>query len=168
VPLLLRHVVFPHEDAAALRMSGSPWTGRLTIMSYAHIACCTDGTADSRPALEHAQRLRGLSPGRLSVVHVAQWPLPYAAGFGAWVPGGDEVIAAARRRVEEVASDIPGAEPVALSGRDPAQTVIEWARGADVDLVVVGVHRTAFERATLGSFAGHMVNHAHCPVLLVR
>ena len=137
-------------------------------MRYAHIACCTDCTADSRPALEHAQGLHACGNGRLSVVHVAQWPLPYAAGFGAWVPGGDDILAGAQRRVEEEAGDIPGAEPVALSGRDPAQAVIEWARGAGVDLLVVGVHRTAFERATLGSFAGHMVHHAHCPVLLVR
>ncbi len=70
--------------------------------------------------------------------------------------------------MEEEAGEIPGAEPVALSGRDPAQAVIEWARGAGVDVLVVGVHRTAFERATLGSFAGHIVHHAQRSVLPVR
>jgi nucleotide-binding universal stress UspA family protein len=137
-------------------------------MPYPHIACCTDCTEGSRPALDRARELRAYGPGRLSVVYVAQWPLPYSVGFGAWTPGGDEILATARRRVQKEANGVPGAEPVALTGRDPAQTVIEWARGAGVDLLVVGVHRTAFERATLGSFAKHVANHSPCHVLLVR
>lgn len=137
-------------------------------MPYSHIACCTDCTVGSRPALAQAKDLRACGPGRLSFVHVAQWPLPYAAGFGAWTPDGDEILALARRRVEEEASGVPGAVAVALSGRDPAAQVIDWARENGVDLLVVGVHRTALERATLGSFARNMARHAPCPVLLVR
>ena len=137
-------------------------------MSYSHIACCTDCTVGSRPALAQATNLRACGPGRLSFVHVAQWPLPFAAGFGAWTPNGEEIRALARQRVEKEASGVPGAVAVALSGSDPATQVIDWARENGVDLLVVGVHRTALERATLGSFAHDMARHAPCPVLIVR
>jgi nucleotide-binding universal stress UspA family protein len=136
---------------------------------YEHIACCTDGRPGSLPVIEEAARVRGGGPGRLSLVHVLQWPLPYATGFGGWMPGGGEDIRAhARRRVEQQAARVPGAEAVVLEGRRPAEIVADWAREQGVDLLVVGATRTAIERATLGSFAGRLAERAPCALLVVR
>lgn len=135
---------------------------------YEHIGCCTDGRPGARPVIAEAARLRAAGPGRLSLVHVVQWPLPYATGFGGWVPGGADIRADARRRVEEQAADVPGAEAVLLEGRHPEETIAEWAQDEGVDLLVVGATRTRLERATLGSFADRLLELAPCEVLVIR
>lgn len=138
------------------------------MSGHAHIACCTDGLPGARPVIAEAARLRAAAPGRLSLVHVVQWPLPYATGFGGWLPGAGDIRADARRRVEEQAAAFPGAEAVVLEGRDPAETIAGWAREDGVDLLVVGATRTRFERATLGSFADRLLERAPCELLVIR
>jgi nucleotide-binding universal stress UspA family protein len=46
--------------------------------------------------------------------------------------------------------------------------VVEWAAGGDVDLLVTAAAHGRLEGLLLGSFAHHLVNHAPCPVLVVR
>ena len=51
----------------------------------------------------------------------------------------------------------------------PFQSIIETARTAHVDLIIMGTHgRTGLSPILLGSVAECVVQHAPCPVLVVR
>jgi nucleotide-binding universal stress UspA family protein len=135
---------------------------------YAHIACAVDDSPAARRALDEAVRLRALGPGRLSVVHVME-AIPMAAlmGEGAAFYADDPVIEQRTRDwLDGVAKEVRG-EPVFLTGYPPA-AVAEWARAAEVDLLVAAAHRGRVERLLLGSFASFLAHHAPCAVLLVR
>ena len=134
---------------------------------YTHIACCIDDSDASQVALAEARRLRALGPGRLSLVHVVQWPPPYAGGFGLWLPDPDLLLEGGREWLAEQAVGVPEAEQVLLRGF-AAPEVCEWARTTGVDLIVAAPHRGPAMRVALGSFANYLVHHAPCPVLLVR
>jgi nucleotide-binding universal stress UspA family protein len=137
--------------------------------SYDHIACCIDDSEAARVALSHAAALRDLTGGRHSVVHVVAPPaflVSMAASLGG-APVHDPVVereAAQMWLVEEAGS--VGAEAVLLEGH-PASAAVDWARDHGVDALVAASHRGLVERALLGSFAGYLVHHAPCPVLLV-
>jgi len=48
-------------------------------------------------------------------------------------------------------------------------SIIDYATSRDVDLIVIGTRgRTGLRRFLMGSVANGVVQHAHCPVLLVR
>jgi nucleotide-binding universal stress UspA family protein len=48
-------------------------------------------------------------------------------------------------------------------------SIIDYATSMDVDLIVIGTRgRTGLKRFLMGSVANGVVQHAHCPVLLVR
>lgn len=137
---------------------------------YARIACFIDGSDAAGRALAHAEALRALSGGRLSVVHVLPSPaflVSLAAGLGgAAVHDPATEREAAGMWLDEQVRDREGAEAVLLEGH-PAGTACDWAAEEGVDVMVVASHRGLVERALLGSFAGHVAHHAPCAVLLV-
>jgi len=136
--------------------------------AYGHIAVCIDRSAASTASLMEARALRaGAGPGRLSIVHVAPWPLLYAGEAGAWAPDPEDIASVAREWLDQVASDVPDAEAVLLDGYPPAE-VCDWAHANEVDLLVAASHRGFVERVLLGSFAGYLVRNAPCSVLLTR
>jgi universal stress protein A len=50
----------------------------------------------------------------------------------------------------------------------PAQELVRHAEKTGADLIVVGTHgRTGLEHVVLGSVAERVVQHAHCPVLVI-
>jgi nucleotide-binding universal stress UspA family protein len=58
---------------------------------------------------------------------------------------------------------------VLLRGNSPAATLVEYAREADVDLMVIGTHgRGAVAHLLMGNVAERVVRTAPCPVLTVR
>ena len=134
---------------------------------YRHIACCLDDSDASRRALAEARRLRALGPGRLTLLHVVEFPIPYATGLGGWVPNPVDLVDVARRWLEEATADVSEAELVVLEGH-PAGEVCDWAAANAVDLVVCAGHRNLAARITLGSFAHYLVNHSPAPVLVMR
>lgn len=49
------------------------------------------------------------------------------------------------------------------------EAITEYARGEKADLIVVGTRGLSrFKKLVLGSVSSGVVNHAHCPVLVVR
>lgn len=60
------------------------------------------------------------------------------------------------------------AVPVSREG-DPAETIVEFAKDHEVDLIVVGTHgRTGLRRLLIGSVARNVTLHAPCSVLVAR
>lgn len=48
-------------------------------------------------------------------------------------------------------------------------SIIDYAANKDIDLIVIGTTgKTGLKRFLMGSVANAVVQHAHCPVLLVR
>jgi len=135
---------------------------------YRHIACCLDDSDAARLALDEARRLRALGPGRLSLVHVVHWPLPYSGGpVGMWAPNLEDVKSSARIWLDEQVAAVPEAQGVLLVGYAPA-VAREWAKDNAADLLVVAAYHGFAERIALGSFAHYLVQHAPCPVLVLR
>lgn len=132
---------------------------------YAHIGCCVEDSDASRAALAEARRLRALGPGRLRIVHVVPSPIVYGESLG--MPPVEEIAHAATGWLDRLATSIEGAEPVLLAGH-PAVAATEWARTAEVDLLVAASCRGLVQRLALGSFASYLAHHAPCPVLLTR
>ncbi|MGD9696265.1 MAG: universal stress protein [Thermoleophilia bacterium] len=136
-------------------------------LPYAHIACFVDGSPTSEAALVHAQALAVAAGARLSLVHVAPRPLLVERRGGRTVARPEDLSVVERRRLEDRAARVPGAEAVHLEGL-PVPAAVAWLEGSDVDLVVTGAARTRTERILMGSFSGGLVLRAPCPVLIVR
>ena len=135
---------------------------------YGHIAVCIDRSDASLATLAEARALRAaLGPGRLTIVHVAPWPLLYTGEAGAWAPDPADIESAAREWLEGIAADVSEGEAALLDGYPPA-AVCEWAGTNEVDLIVAASHRGLVERVLLGSFAGYLARHAPCSVVLTR
>ena len=49
------------------------------------------------------------------------------------------------------------------------ESIIDYATHKNIDLIVIGTRgRTGLKRFFMGSVANGIVQHAHCPVLVVR
>ncbi len=133
---------------------------------YRHIACCIDASEASERALAEGRRLRALGQTRFSLVHVVQYPVPYSVGFGHG-PTPAELVPGAQAWLDAIGAEVPEGETVLLQGYPPAE-MCEWAGRNAVDLLICAAHRNLPQRLALGSFAHYLVNHAPCPVLVLR
>ena len=141
-----------------------------TPRGYERVACCVDGP-EGGPALDEAVRVAALGGGRLSLVHVAESPGRFTGGRTAWSPPEEEIAAdiaaQARAWLEPLAGKAGGAEVVVLEGADPAERILEWAREAGCDLLVVHPHRRGVVHRVLGSVTARLAREASCPVMVV-
>jgi nucleotide-binding universal stress UspA family protein len=139
-----------------------------------------DDSAHAASALRWALREAVVRNATLEVVHA--WQPPVAAlPFGAVLTSGDdaEMDAAAREKLNDVVDEAVGelqesrpdvAVPEVIRSVLPgaaAMTLIDSSAAAD--LLVVGSHgRTGLRQLVLGSVAHACVQHAACPVTVVR
>ncbi len=131
-------------------------------------AAFTDGP-EAAEALVLASRLAAPSHARLRVLTAVQLlspahPLFASTGtsYTGWVRERSEY---AERLAREAAAPIPGAEVEVLHG-DPVSSLVEASK--DIDLLVVGSRRYGpLKSALLGGVSGPLMEHAHCPVLIV-
>ncbi|WP_153811892.1 universal stress protein [Streptomyces sp. SUK 48] len=133
-----------------------------------------DGSEGSGHALGWAVRQAELTGGRVEAV--IAWDIPQFHGALGWMPpsSSDEAALEERARsevtsaVEEAVAAHPGVQvdTVARYGT-PAGVLLEAAR--DAALLVVGSRGLGgFKGLLLGSVAQHCVQHAPCPVLVLR
>ena len=56
-----------------------------------------------------------------------------------------------------------------MTSNAPALAIVEYAKGSDINLIVIGTHgRGGMAHLLLGSVAERVVRSAPCPVLTVR
>lgn len=146
----------------AIREADGDVTGAL----YRHVACCVDGSPESGAALTHARALWSPEAGRLSVVHVSARAVAAASIEGDPVPRVIAPPGAAVRPPDE-AEGVPGAVTVPLEGL-PGPELCEWAERAGVNLLVSAAHGGGAPMAVLSEVTRYLVEHAPCPVLVVR
>jgi nucleotide-binding universal stress UspA family protein len=134
-----------------------------------------DGSAASQEALEWAVKHAALEHAPLTVLAV------HEVAASAWTgnpillpedrPEEEHARQAAQEIVNKLISDLGGGAPESVTVRGvsgaPAPILIEAS--ADADLVVVGSRGAGgFANLLTGSVSSKVVNHAACPVVVVR
>lgn len=151
-----------------------------------HILVPTDGSEGALKAAGFAADLARALGARISVLGVLNEDLvmPYAWGPGdqpGATPYGNKTVEEIRSMLEQRNRENALRETVDALGeqRDkpasvvvwghPADEICEFARGHDVDLIVIGSHgRSGIKRVLLGSVSHAVANQASCPVTIVR
>jgi nucleotide-binding universal stress UspA family protein len=139
-----------------------------------------DGSDASRDALRWASAEAQLRSAQLVALHAWSFVPPQPIGDPGMlaVPAGDlpgQLDAennAAQIGLDEAVEDALGA----AAGADLERRLVEGDAGEalvaaskEAELVVVGSHgRSGFKAALLGSVSRHVVDHAACPVVVVK
>ncbi len=137
--------------------------GRLARILYA-----TDFSPASLHALLYARSLAEQSASRLTLLHVVQDSVEVMWRFL------DEALAKARQRLRDLLSEetVQRLQPQIIVERGPAaETILEIAQEQQVNLIVMGAHRSRVPVAIAHlpwAIASLVVSQARCPVLTVR
>ncbi len=139
---------------------------------FEKILVAVDGSEYALDAARTAAELaRSLGKSQVYVVVVFE-PIPDYLGEPFW----EEAAAARLKKAEEILNaalevmgDVPGGvETEVLEGR-PAEAILEVAKNRKVDLIVMGAQgKGTLSSLLLGSQSRKVINHAPCPVLIVR
>ncbi|MFI6845189.1 universal stress protein [Kitasatospora sp. NBC_00085] len=135
-----------------------------------HIIVGVDGSPSSRAALRWALRQARLEGA--SIEAISAWDYPPLSGWGLTIPG-PEIEEAARLaladtvKVEQDAARLPVEVRQRTEYGHPADVLLQASHGAH--LLVVGSRGLGgFTGTLLGSVSRHCVEHASCPVVVVR
>lgn len=141
-----------------------------------NVLVATDFSETSEAALAYGRELARTFGAKLHVLHVADNIMMRYAFDGSVVLPADaqaDLEHAARTRLERLLGDDDrrelGAIAVLRPSNVPPDTIVDYAKAADIDLIVMGTHgRRALARLLLGSVAERVVRTSPCPVLTVR
>ncbi len=143
---------------------------------WKRICCPIDFSDASRAAMEVAADLARRFGADLVLLHA--YPIPgYTFPDGSVVASPkmmQDLADQAQKHLEEWRVDaekLVGAPRVTAEKAigEPAAEILEAAKDARADLIVMGTHgRTGLEHALMGSIAERVVRRAPCPVLTVR
>ena len=134
-----------------------------------------DDTDASRDAVSFAEQLLS-DDTHVVVVNVVrsawtpfhQWTDPLAAAWQPLPPLDDSAEREAAGLVRDLAGQLGDAQ-TKLSHGDPGAAISRLAVEQDVDLIVVGTHdKRAWTRTWFPSVSRFVVDHAPCPVLVIR
>lgn len=147
------------------------------IVSPKRILWPTDFSPLSLKAADYARGFRDVFQAELWVVHVCTPPVNPALDFPPAVapapaPSPDDLVEPARirlkRLVEAQFEESAGIRSAVLLGI-PWLEVCNYARDNQIDLIIIATHgRTGLRHVLMGSVAERIVQHAPCPVLVVR
>jgi nucleotide-binding universal stress UspA family protein len=132
-----------------------------------------DGSGHSRRALEWAMREAALRHVPLSILTVHPAIVGYYGGVVTSPQDlelTEQVQAAVKAEADKVLAALDGPHPQSVTVRAvhgfPVEELVNASK--DADMVVLGSRGVGgFTRLMLGSTAGQVVQHAHCPVLIV-
>jgi nucleotide-binding universal stress UspA family protein len=129
------------------------------------ILYATDFSPYSNQAYFHAVALAESHGASLTILYV------YPGGFGAPEMAGDgEDRSFWQEQLEQIrpVNEAIRTHHVLLEG-DPAGEIVDYAREASIDLIVMGTHgRSGLERLLMGSVAEKVLREAPCSVLVVK
>ncbi|MDX1439594.1 MAG: universal stress protein, partial [Rubricoccaceae bacterium] len=128
----------------------------------------TDGSARAEYAFGQAAFYAGRYAARLHVLHV-DTAEAMEAGVLVRVPPSNP--GGFRARLHEAAAESIGVEIVQadLLAKSPEEGILDYARGHDIDLIVMATHgRRGLDHALLGSVAEGVARRAACSVLTIN
>ena len=130
----------------------------------------TDLSEASQPATAHAVELAKSFGAELHLLFVIEEP-PFYAPLGGYYPDREQWTAFADSGLDNWISetDSEGLKIVREKVFGHPVSILEYAKGHDIDLIVVGTHgRGMLPHLMMGSVAENVVRQAKCPVLTVR
>lgn len=146
--------------------------------AFKNILVAYDGSADSKKAVKAACGMTKKYGAKLTLIHVYSAPLYVYGGPGGLPPVSiDRLEEAAAKHAKDVAAngvaeaEGSGVRPRAevVESGSTVEAIIDYSLGEKVDLIVIGTRGlTGFRKLLLGSVSSGVVNHAKCPVLVVR
>jgi nucleotide-binding universal stress UspA family protein len=147
------------------------------VIILKNILVATDFSEAAHAALNYGKNFARAHAATLHVLHVADdlasrvtlsaGPMPDIGQLQM------ELETDALERLDALLTDedrtVLKARAVVRTSSAPAQTIVSYARDAQVDLIIVGTHgRSGMAHFFMGSVAQHVVRTAPCPVLTVR
>jgi nucleotide-binding universal stress UspA family protein len=147
------------------------------MIALKHILVATDFEEAAEAAFAYGRGLARAFGATLHVIHVVDDVASRAAsmaGYGIdFQKIQDDVEQSALERLNNLLSDEDRAElhakAVVIASASPAQSVVDYATDAGVNLIVVGTHgHRPVARFFIGSVAERIGRMAPCPVLIVR
>jgi len=141
------------------------------------ILVATDFSEPSDAALNYGRELARAFGAHLQILNVVDNLTATMVGPEGYIGNLTEmqrdVEEAARKKLGALISDEDrrelGANPILLTSSTPAYAIVNQAKEADIDLIVMGTHgRGGFGHLLMGSVAEKVVRSAPCPVLTVR
>ncbi|MEV5005949.1 universal stress protein [Streptomyces sp. NPDC093064] len=137
--------------------------------SAARIVVGVDGSEPSKAALRWAARQAALTGAVIEAVTAWEYPLWY--GTSPMAAGFDFADNAAKILSQALDETFGPDRPVEIRSRvergHPAAVLLEASREAEL-LVVGNRGHGGFTEALLGSVGQHLVQHAACPVVVIR
>ncbi|GAA2785336.1 universal stress protein [Saccharopolyspora taberi] len=138
-------------------------------MSDYTIVTGIDGSPASKAALRWAVWHAGLTGG--SITALMAWDMPLIYNWQA--PGLEDMATTTAQRLAEVIHQTAGETQVPIRKEvaqgHPARALLDAAEETRADLLVLGNRgHGGFTEALLGSVSQHCVQHARCPVVIVR
>src|SRR6266542_3286761 len=138
------------------------------MIALKHVLVATDFGPAADTALVYGRQLARRFGATLHLLHVAEnfflRPTitdPYALKAAVARRLEDRLTAADRRDLR--------ARATLETSDHPANEIVEYAKDADVDLIVMGTHgRAGLSHLLVGSVAERVVRTASCPVLTVK
>jgi len=132
-----------------------------------------DGSGPSQRALEWAMREAAIRQAPLSVLTVHPAVVGYFGGIVSTPQDLEltgQIKAAVQAETDKALAGLNGPHPESVTVRAvhgfPVEELVNASKEAD--MVVLGSRGVGgFTRLMLGSTAGQVVQHAHCPVLIV-
>jgi nucleotide-binding universal stress UspA family protein len=143
-------------------------------MTGGRIVAGVDGSSSSLSALRWAIRQAGLTGAAVDAV--IAWHNPASRGGYGWATAGpgqnyDFQEVAAKTLEEAISSALEQTSDVCVRTQvtegHPARILLDASGGADL-LVVGSRGHGGFAEALLGSVSQHCVQHASCPVVVIR
>jgi nucleotide-binding universal stress UspA family protein len=144
-----------------------------TRMNIKSILIPTDFSVESEKALAYAIPLARLCAARISLLHVIE-PIATPDFLNAFpiAMENDVVMKKSKQHLQQVAAALnvePLVEKYLVRNGRSFHEIVSAARSLKSDLIVISTHgRTGLSRALLGSTTERVVQHAPCPVLVVR
>ena len=147
------------------------------MVTLKHILVATDFGDAAGVAFAYGRELARTFGASLEVLHIADNVLARGfAGEGYMAAYPDlqrDVEEAAARQLDALVCDedraVLSAKTVIRVSTSPAMAIVDYAREAHSDLIIMGTHgRGAMAHLLMGSVAERVVRTAPCPVLTVR
>lgn len=139
--------------------------------TYQHLLLATDLSAASDAAAERAKELVGFYKAKLTVINVVDYVPP--AYVGVELPrelaSEEYLVGRAQGMLKEwlARHDLDGAQVQVAAGQ-PTHAIVDAAKAAAADLIVLGSHGAHGLDLLLGSTANGVLHRAPCDVLAVR
>lgn len=140
---------------------------------YDHILVPTDGSAETRPAVEHAVNLAAAHGATIHALYVLNTASYASVSVDASWEGVSDMLRDEGEEAVEAVADLARAEGVevltTLRTGSPSQEIVRYAESEGCDLIVMGTHgRGGIDRLLLGSVAERVVRSSSVPVMTVR